>query len=97
MYLGIRKDALSDVLNLPVLRFHRFRSDVVDLILIFRLHLLSYTIEFIQVILPILLLLLLFVHAITSRIVCVGSGNICKTNSFFHIDINYSKYSFYYH
>ena len=97
MYLCIRKDALSDVLNLPVLRFHRFRSDVVSLVLILRPRLLSYAVELIQILLPVLLLLLLFVHAITSRIVCVGSGNICKTNSFFHIDINYSKYSFYYH
>ena len=73
-----RKDALADVLCLPVLRFNGFRSDVVPLVLILRLHLLSYTIELIQVLLHVLLLLLLLVHAITSGIVCVGAGNICK-------------------
>ena len=69
---GNRKDALLDVLHLPVLRFNRLRSDVMILILILWLYLLSYAIEFIQVLLSILLFLLLFVHAITSGIVCAG-------------------------
>ena len=75
------KDTLSDVLNLPVLRLDRFRSDVVSLILIFWFPLFSYAIEFVQVLLPVLLLLLLFIHAITSGIVCTGAKHICK-NSF---------------
>lgn len=70
MYLCTRKDAHMDVLNLPVLRLHRFRSDVVGLVLILRLCLLRYVVEFIQILLPVLLLLMLFVHAITSGIVC---------------------------
>ena len=70
--LSTEKDTLSDVLYLPVLRFHRFRSDVVALILILRLHLLSYAIKFVQVLLSVLLLLLFLVHAITSGIVCAG-------------------------
>lgn len=78
MYLCTRKDTPSDVLNLPVLRLYRFRSDVVCLVLILRLRLLSYIIELIQVLLPVLLLLLLLVHAITSGIVCVEAGNVCK-------------------
>ena len=78
MYLCTRKDTPSDVLNLPVLRLYRFRSDVVCLVLILRLRLLSYIIELIQVLLPVLLLLLLLVHAITSGIVCVTAGNVCK-------------------
>ena len=82
MYLCIRKDALSDVLNLPVLRFHRFRSDVVSLILILRLHFLSYTIELVQTLLFVLLLLLLFVHAITSGIVCARAIDICIKSSY---------------
>lgn len=68
---------------MPVLRFHCFRSDVVTLILIFRLHLLSYAIELVQVPLPVLLLLLFFVHAITSGIVCTVSRN----NSLCHLFI----------
>ena len=63
-------------LYLPVLRFHRFRSDVVPLILILWLYFLSYAIELVQVLLPVLLLLVLFVHAITSGIVCAASRNI---------------------
>lgn len=60
---------------MPVLRFHRFRSDVVSLILILRLYFLSYTIELVQTLLFVLLLPLLFVHAITSGIVCAASRN----------------------
>ena len=58
--MATEKDTLSDVLNLPILQLHHFRSDVVSLILILRLHLLSYTIEFVQILLPVLLLLLFF-------------------------------------
>ena len=74
MSTGNRKDTLSDVLNLPVLRLNRFGSDVVSLIL--RLYLLSYTIELVQVLLSVLLFLLLFVHAITSGIVCAGTPKL---------------------
>lgn len=56
-----------DVLNLSVLR----------------LYLLSYTVELVRVLLPVLLLLLLFVHAITSGIVCTVSRN----NSLCHLFI----------
>ena len=54
---------------MPVFRLHCIRSDIVALILILRLHLLSYTVELVQALLPVLLLLALFVHAITSGIV----------------------------
>ena len=73
--MATEKDTLSDVLNLPILQLHHFRSDVVSLILILRLHLLSYTIEFVQILLPVLLLLLFFVHAIISGIVCTEQKN----------------------
>ena len=73
----MRKDTLSDVLNLSVFRFHRFRSDVVSLILIFRLCLLRNAVEFVLVFLSVLPLLLFFVHAITSEIVCTGQVNVC--------------------
>ena len=58
---------------MPVLRLHCFRSDVMILILILRFHLLSYAVELVQVLLPVLLLLLFFIHAITSGIVCAAS------------------------
>ena len=67
-----------DALNLSVLRLYRFRSDVVTLVLVLRLCILCYVVEFVQVLLPVLLLLLLLVHAITSGIVCVTAGNVCK-------------------
>ena len=63
---------------MPVLRLYRFRSDVVALILILRLCLLRYVVEFVQILLPVLLLLLLLAHAITSGIVCAEVGNVCK-------------------
>lgn len=65
-----------DVLYLPVLRLHRFGSDVMPLVLILRLYLLGYAIELVQVLLPVLLLLLFFIHAITSGLVCTGPGNL---------------------
>lgn len=51
-----------------------------SLILILRLHLLSYAVELVQVLLPVLLFLLLLVHAITSGVVCAGSENISPVN-----------------
>lgn len=81
-YRGIRKDTLSDVLNLPVLRLHRLRSDVVGLVLILWLHLLSYAIELVQVLLPVLLFLLFLVHAITSGIVCAEVRNVYREDLF---------------
>ena len=48
------------------------------MVLILWLHFLSYAVELVQVILPILLLLLLFIHTITSEIVCTGNGKIYR-------------------
>ena len=77
MSIGNRTDALSGVSNLPVLRLHRFRTDVMSLILIFRLCLLRNAVEFVLVFLSVLLLLLLLVHAITSGIACAETANVC--------------------
>lgn len=51
-----------------------------SLILILRLRLLSYAVELVQVLLPVLLFLLLLVHAITSGVVCAGAENISPVN-----------------
>ena len=93
MYLCTRKDTPSDVLNLPVFRLYRFRSDIVTLILILRFHFLSYAIELVQVLLPVLLLLLLLVHAITSGIVCAGAGNVCVEKHPTRVLSDFDRYS----
>lgn len=73
----MRKDTLSDVLNLSVFRLHRFRPHIMFLVLIFRLCLLRNAVEFVLVFLSVLLFLLFLIHAITSWIVCAGSANVC--------------------
>lgn len=74
-----KKGTLSDALPLSLLRLHRFRPDIMPLILIFRLHLLRNTVELIQIFLPVLLFFLLFAHKITSGIVCASIRNTCIT------------------
>ena len=67
----------SDALHLSVLRLHRFRPDIVCLVLILRFYLFRYAVELIQVLLSVFLLLLLFVHTITSGIVCAQEMELC--------------------
>lgn len=73
----IKKDTLTDVLYLPVLRLDRLRPDVVLLVLVLRFRLLCYAVKFVQALLPVLLLLLFFIHAITSWIVCGEKNFLC--------------------
>ena len=63
------------------------------LILILRLCLLRYVVKFIQILLPVLLLLLLFVHAITSGIVCAGAGNVCVEKHPTRVLSDFDRYS----
>ena len=81
----IRKRRPSDVLNLPILRLHRFRSDVVSLILILWFRLLSYAIKFVQILLPVLLFLLFLAHAITSGIVCTKDKDYIRKKALIQI------------
>lgn len=47
---------------MPVLRFHRLGPDIVRLVLILWFYLLCYAVEFVQALLPVLLLLLFLIH-----------------------------------
>lgn len=57
-------------------RLYALFPGIVGLILIFRCHLLRYAVVFVVIGLLVLPLLFLFVHAITSGIVCAGCRDL---------------------
>ena len=70
------------VLYLSQFHVYCFFSCVMLLVLILRLYLLGHTVVLIQILLPVLFLLLLFIHTITPELVCQNRCFLCTERRF---------------
>ena len=71
-----------DALHLSHLHINCLFPDIVMLILILRLYLLGHTVVLVQILLPVLFLLLLFIHTITPELVCQNRCFLCTERRF---------------